>query len=647
MKNAPMKPLALSIVLTTAALPLLAQDTDGTSSTDRANGTGNPDTLLFGDTHLHTAYSFDAYLNNNQTALPDTAYRFAKGLPVVHPYHRARVQLRDPLDFLVVSDHAELLGMMRASHQGTAELEDLGLWGNFKRWIATTLMHRAIDNNEGLAFFGRFLPVPSETRGGDPVADPMNNIDDVSVFGDTSVEARKAWHDIIASAERHNEPGKFTALVGWEWSSVPTGANLHRVILTPDSGDLLKDFLPYGSDQSQYPEDLWAWLDATSKKTGARFLSIPHNSNLSKGYMFAETTLRGKPITSDYARTRIRWEPIVEVTQIKGDSETRSEFSPDDPFADFENYDHYIQNGRQPYYHSAGDYIRPSLKRGLEIEENIGVNPYKFGMIGSTDSHSGLASYEETNFLGKMATDSTPETKERKNPEDSPVTSNGWNMSAAGLAAVWARENTREEIYAAMMRKEVYATTGPRMRVRLFAGWDYADDTIHQPDWVDTGYGGGVPMGGDLTAAPDGKAPEFLIQAVKGPNSANLDRVQVIKGWLDTDGTTVEKIYDVAWSDDRQISADGTLPPVGNTVDLTVPSYTNTIGAEELITQWSDPDFDPAVRAFYYVRVLEIPTPRHTVYDAVALGLDAPPRGASIIQERAYTSPVWYTPKSE
>ena len=610
--------------------------------------------VYFGDTHVHSSYSFDAFLNNNHSVDPDTAYRWAKGQPVIHPYNRARVQINTPLDFMVVSDHAEMLGVMRAVRNDSVEFEDLGLIGNIKRWLGIKLMMRAIDNNTGLEFFGRFLPVPAiDQHHPDPVADISNNINSVDFFGDTSATSMAAWQDIIQTADRHNQPGSFTALIGWEWSSIPTGANLHRVVITPDGADKAGQFFPYGSDISQYPEDLWQWLDKTEQSTGTRFIAIPHNSNISKGYMFDDTTLRGQPISADYARQRMRWEPIVEVTQIKGDSETRSDFSPEDEFADFESYDHYIQlaqegeNGQEgqgaqkEFTARPGDYIRPALKKGLAIEQKVGVNPYKFGLIGSTDSHSGLASPEENNFWGKMATDSTPETKARKGK--SPVTSNGWNMSASGLAAVWAEENTREAIYAAFKRKEVYATTGPRIRVQMFASWDFPAGAESADDFAAIGYQYGVPMGSDLVALQDSnKAPQFLVRAVKGPVDANLDRVQMVKGWVDAEGQQQEQVYNIVWSGDRAMDSRGRLPAVGNSVDLKTGHYANSIGQAELATLWVDPDFNPQQSAFYYVRVLQIPTPRNGLLDAIALQLDKPPRGPKTIQERAYTSPIWY-----
>ena len=623
-----MRTLALSLLLSAAGL---AQASEGTETQ-----------LYFGDTHLHTTYSFDAFLNKNFTADPDTAYRWAKGEPVIHPYNRTRVRIGTPLDFLVVSDHAEMLGVMRAIRGETIQWEEIGLYASFKRWLAVRQLNEALDKGLGRVFFARFLPKSAEVKGGDPVADINNNIGGIAIFGDTTNTSKDAWQDIIGAAERHNEPGVFTSLLGWEWSSIPTGANLHRIVVTPEGGDKASQYLPFGSDQSQYPEDLWQWLADTAERTDSRFIAIPHNSNISKGYMFAETTVRGQPITADYARTRMQWEPISEVTQIKGDSETHAQFSPDDEFADFETYDYYIQTTKNNTEISPGDYIRPALKLGLALEQKVGANPYKFGFIGSTDAHSGLASPEENNFQGKMAADSTPETKAPV--LGNPTGASGWDMSASGLAAVWATENSREAIYAAFKRKETYATSGPRLRVQLFAGWDFPDNAESSEDFARIGYDYGVPMGGDLTANASASAPEFLVRAVKDPMDANLDRLQIVKGWVDAAGQQYEKVYNIDWSGDRELDAEGNLPAVGNTVDLKSARYTNSIGQAEFAVKWSDPDFDPAQSAFYYARVLQIPTPRNGLYDSLALGLDNPPRGPKTLQERAYTSPVWYTP---
>ena len=623
-----MRLLAITLLLSVTGLAQASEETETQ--------------VYFGDTHLHTTYSFDAFLNKNFTADPDTSYRWAKGEPVIHPYNRTRVQIGTPLDFLVVSDHAEMLGVMRAIRGETIEWDDIGLYDSVKRWWAVRQLNTALDNDNGRAFFASFLPKSAAEKGCDPVADINNNIAGVAIFGDTTNTSKDAWQDIIDAAEQHNEPGVFTSLLGWEWSSIPTGANLHRIVVTPDGGDKASQYIPFGSDQSQYPEDLWQWLADTGERTDSRFIAIPHNSNISKGYMFAETTVKGQPITADYARTRMQWEPITEMTQIKGDSETHAQFSPDDEFADFETYGYYIQTTKNNTQITAGDYVRPALKKGLAIEQKIGVNPFKFGFIGSTDAHSGLASPEEDNFQGKMASDSTPETKAPA--LGNPTGASGWDMSASGLAAVWAEENSREAIYAAFKRKETYATSGPRLRVQLFAGWDFPANAETSEDFSRIGYQYGVPMGGDLTANASAGAPQFLVRAVKDPVDANLDRVQIVKGWVDATGEQHEKVYNIDWSGDRELDAAGKLAAVGNTVDLKSARYTNTIGQAEFAVKWSDPDFDAAQSAFYYARVLQIPTPRNGLFDSLALGLDTPPRGPKTIQERAYTSPVWYTP---
>lgn len=606
--------------------------------------------LLFGDTHLHTSYSFDAYLNKNQTADPDTAYRWAKGLPIVHPYHQARVQIETPLDFLVVSDHAELMGVIRATNLGTAVTEDLGLWGNFKRWIATYMLNQAIAGEGGGDIFNSILPKSGNPKGGDPVADPANEIP-IGTFGDTLATETNAWHEIIDAAERHNVPGEFSTFIGWEWSSIPVGANLHRIVFTPDGADKAKQFIPYGSDQSQYPEDLWSFLEQTEAETGARFIAMPHNSNISKGYMYSTTTLKGKPIDAAYAQRRMRWEPISEVTQIKGDSETHPVISPEDAFADFETYTHYIQQDQEPYRAAPADYIRGALKIGLSLEQSGGVNPYQFGFIGSTDSHSGLASAEEDNFWGKFARDSTPATK-RSDESIGGGRATGWSMSASGLAAVWADGNSRDAIFDAFRRKETYATTGPRLKVRVFAAERFPENAAESLDFASIGYAEGVPMGGTLSFDNPPGSIELIIRAERDPVGANLDRIQVVKGWIDRQGNQREKVFNVAWSGmatdegpaSRSLNTDGALPEVGSTVNLENGSWDNSIGAIKLSAQWQDPEFDASQRAFYYVRVLQIPTPRHSLLDSIALGIDVPEEGPAVLQERAYTSPIWYRP---
>jgi len=601
--------------------------------------------VYWGDTHLHTSYSPDAFLMGNQTADPDTAYRYAKGLPVVHPYHKARIQIHTPLDFLVVSDHGEFMGVIPNILKGNPLVANTETGKRYKKMFA---------DGKAIEVFGELIAQINKVT-------PVN-----PELGNKEI-SRSVWGEIMSASDRHNEPGKFTAFMGWEWSSTPGGANLHRVVVMREGKEKGEQFIPYTSLDSDQPEDLWIWLESTSNKTGANFLAIPHNSNISQGLMFPLQDSAGNILSKEYAQARMKFEPIVEMTQIKGDSETHPNLSPTDEFADYETYDHLISvegaeaksifsDGflgeltkeerefvlkNQKQVAKAGDYARSALKRGLVMEDRIGVNPYKFGMIGSTDSHTSMASAEENNFHGKMALDSTPGTKSKDIIPGTP----GWDMGAAGLVAIYAEQNTRGSLFDAMQRKEVYATTGPRINLRFFAGWDFLPSDVSASDMIAIGYKKGVPMGGDISKAPAGKVPSFMITAMKDPVDANLDRIQVVKGWLDKDGKPQEKVFNVAMADGRTVDANGKVEPVGNTVDLNTGKYTNTIGDTQLATLWTDPEFDPALRAFYYVRVLQIPTPRHTLFDTIALGIDAKESGnPATIQERAYSSPVWYTP---
>src|SRR3990172_7229866 len=361
--------------------------------------------LLWGDTHLHSSNSFDAFLNRNMSADPATAYRYAKGLPVIHPFHRAKVQIETPLDFLVVADHAESLGVMRHIIERGIPREGMGLRERFRARMAERWLRRVVEKDEGMAAFSSFLPDTNDVEAA--AATPRS----MSIPGGATM-SQTGWREAIETADAHNEPGRFTTLIGWEWSSIPGGANLHRVVFTSADAKVAAQFQPFSSTESMYPEDLWKWLDETSARTGAEVVAIPHNSNISKGYMFpSETRLRGTPIDAAWARERAKWETTVEATQIKGDSETHPVVSPDDPFAGFETYPHYIQRNPPPYDPKPGDYIRSALRTGLAIEERLGVNPYRFGLIGSTDSHTGIASAEEPNFWGKLARDSIPENK--------------------------------------------------------------------------------------------------------------------------------------------------------------------------------------------------------------------------------------------
>ena len=605
----------------------------------RAAEAATEDQLLWGDTHLHSSNSTDAYLFGNRTADPETAYRFAKGLPVVHPGNRARVQLDTPLDFLVIADHAEGLGALRYAMERGVPSEELGFFARLAAPVVLWWLRGKLENGEGLSIMQQVLTAQEDVRSA------AETPRDMAPPGGAAM-ARTTWNEAILLADQHNVPGRFTTLIGWEWSSRPGGATLHRVVFTSADASVAKNFMPFGSDQSNYPEDLWTWLDETAAATGADFVAIPHNSNLSKGFMFpAEERLRGTPIDAAWAEQRAKWETVVEATQIKGDSETHPTLSPEDPFADFEEFPFYSEPNPPAYDPKPADYVRSGLLAGLAIEERIGFNPYRFGLIGSTDSHSGVSSAEEPNFWGKFAMDSTPESKPNLNgaPENGP---NGWTMSASGLAAVWAEENTREAILAAFKRREVYATTGTRIRVRVYGGAGIEPGDELTTDIAAVGKAGGVPMGGELRSLTS--APGFLIHAAMDPMSAHLDRVQMVKGWIDG-GPLRERVYDVAWAGQaegkRKPDAQGRVPRVPDTVDPTSATYTNKHGSATLSAVWTDPDFDPSVRAFYYVRVLEVPTPRHSLRDAVALGIDPAETGRALsIQERAYTSPIYYRP---
>ncbi|ARN72727.1 DUF3604 domain-containing protein [Oceanicoccus sagamiensis] len=604
------------------------------STVTTASTTASEKQLLWGDTHVHTTYSSDAYMNTNFTADPDTAYRYARGLPVVHPYHQARIQIETPLDFLVVADHAEMLGVIRTIHLEGVDYTGMGMAESVRAWLVEKVLAYGLASENNRALFVAALPEPMSAT---EAAASSGFSDNASLIPEMMPAQIDSWRKITNLADQHNNPGKFTVMIGWEWTSLPGGSNLHRVVITDGDAHSAQRYQPFSLNDSQYPEDLWAWLEKTAPIAEADFIAIPHNSNISKGFMFGETSLRGEPIDQEYAERRIKWEPLAEVTQTKGDSETHPLLSPDDPFADFETYINYIQRSWQPYEARPGDYIRSALKRGLAIEQQTGTNPYQFGVIGSTDVHTALPSAEEANFQGKFPRDSIPANKQGNDDGDERRVT-GWSMSASGLTAVWAEENTRSSILAAMKRKEVYATTGPRIRLQFFAGSDLGITDLKAENSDQRG----VPMGGELGAL--NSSPAFLVKAIKDPVGANLDRVQIIKGWIDDQGQSQEQVYDIAWSGERQLDSDGNLPAVENTVDKTTARYSNTTGAAQLATVWQDPDFNPAQSAFYYVRVLQIPTPRHSFYDAVAMGMKSAGKFPDTIQERAYSSPIWYRP---
>lgn len=573
--------------------------------------------LLWGDTHVHTYNSSDAFLLMNRSVSPDDAYRFAKGSPVAHPLTGRQIRLATPLDFMVVADHAESLGVVRLIFEGDERIADTPL--------GRAVLEAAAEGKE-LNVFSRVI---AGYGTGDETVPP--GLDPESLQAARVLE-RDAWIESAAAADRHNEPGKFTAFIGWEWTSMPGGSNLHRVVIMREDASLAARFAPYSSFQSARPEDLWGALDQISSAVGANFIAIPHNPNLSNGLMFAPFDSAGRPMDVSYARTRMKWEPLAEVTQVKGDSETHPRLSPNDEFAEFEYYS-WIAPTQETRSQEAfpGSYLRAALLLGLQLADRLSVNPFKLGLIGSTDTHTGLSTAREDGFPGKYASDAVP-----GNP--AAVT-----RSAQGLAAVWAEENTRESVFEAMRRREVYATTGPRIQVRFFGGWDFQAGDATVRDLADLGYSKGVPMGGDLAHAPDGKAPTFLLHAVKDPLGANLDRIQIVKGWVDGEGGAHERVFDVVLSDGREPSV-AEAPAVGNTVDLDTGTYDNTIGDAQLTAVWTDPEFDAARRAFYYARVIQIPTPRHSLHDSIALEQPHPDGYPPTLQERAYTSPIWFTP---
>jgi hypothetical protein len=588
-----------------------------------------PDQVFFGDTHLHTAFSPDAGLIG-ATLTPEDAFRFARGETVISSTG-VPARLERPLDFLVVTDHAENLGLPTAVTNSEPEL----LVTEFGRKIAEIMSPGTIESKfEGYEFW----EAQSQT-GKDPLAKTN--------FG------RSMWTKATAAAEQYNAPGAFSAIIGFEWTSTPKGNNLHRNVIFRGGKDSADKIVPLSAYDTENPENLWKWMEQAEEEAGVRLLAIPHNGNVSNGLMFDDVTYEDRrPIDRAYAEQRMRWEPVYEVTQIKGDGETHPKLSPNDEFADYYTWDK-GSFGPEPKTPDMipREYAREAYKRGLAYQEKLGANPFKFGMVGSTDSHTGLSTAEEDNFFGKIAAlEPTADPIRFYEPligrfsEKASDKTFAWQSQAAGLAAVWARVNTREAIWDALARKEVYATTGTRIRVRVFGGWSFMKNDLDRSNFAKYGYDMGVPMGGDLTNAPSGGKPGFLIRALRDPEGANLDRVQVVKGWIEADGSTHERVYDVTWSGDRMPGKDGKLPPAGSTVNVSDASYTNAIGSPFLQTFWTDKDFDPTRRAFYYVRVLEIPTPRWTTYDAKAFGVKIPEGAPVDVQERAYTSPIWYTP---
>jgi hypothetical protein len=584
--------------------------------------------VYWGDTHLHTSYSMDAGAFGNRLGL-DEAYRFARGEQVTASGGQ-NVKLSRPLDFLVVADHSDNMGFFPDLLAGKEHIlsDPTG-----KDW------YDRIKAGEGVGVALELIGMFSQ-----------GEMPEALLYRPDSAPYRSAWDATVRAAERFDDPGRFTAFIGYEWTSMVMGNNMHRVVVYRDAGDKAGQLVPfttYPPTGSINPRDLWKWMADYEKRTNGRVLAIPHNGNLSNGIMFPlEAQYDGKLLDQEYVATRASREPLYEATQIKGDGEAHPYLSPNDEFADYETWDigNLDVSAVKTNDMLAGEYAREALKRGLAIEAKLATNPYKFGMLGSTDSHTSLATAQENNFFGKHS-GAEPNPTRMSHPfmQNENGIIMGWQQVASGLAAVWAKENTREALFDAMERKEVYATTGSRMLVRFFGGWSFTPADVNSREPAFAGYDKGVPMGGTLPQRPSGaRAPTFMVFALRDPIGANLDRIQIIKGWLGEKGETHEKVYNVAWSGDRKMGTDGKLPPVGNTVDVKTANWTNTIGASELGTVWADPDFDPAQKAFYYARVIEIPTPRWSTYDAFRLGIELPDGAPVSTQERAYTSPIWH-----
>jgi hypothetical protein len=575
----------------------------------------------FGAVHIHTSYSFDAFTNGTITT-PSDAYEWAQGRPI--PASRfapgKTIKVVTPLDFYAVADHAEFMGVFNKMSDPRNPLSQ------------TDIAKRVTSGDPAVRMqaFAQVLRDMSAGKSDPTLTDPQ--------------VSRTVWAEIVKTADAYYRPGQFTTFPAFEWTSNPNKRNLHRVVVFRDSKHV-PDLVLSALD-TEKPEDLWAWMQV-QREHGSTLLAIPHNANASDGLMFSLVDSAGKPLSAAYSAERSKNEPLYEISQIKGTSETLPELSPNDEFAGFEIWDYTLSADSERPKNHVGSYVRRALLDGLLLQAQGKGNPFKYGFIGDSDTHNAAATNEEFNYTGKFGAEFDPAHRLNGFPGQPPgQVQQVREFSSGGLAGVWAQENTRESIYDAMLRKETFGTSGPHIKVRFFGGWDFGDGDLRRPDFVRAGYARGVPMGGELRAAAKGKAPTFMVWAMKDPLSGNLDRVQVVKGWVDAGGAEHEKIYDVAWSGGRKPDAAGKLPPVGNTVDAKTATFENSIGAAELSAAWKDPDFDPAVNAFYYARVIEIPTPRWSTRDAATLGIDIPGGLPASIQERAWSSPIWYSPRA-
>jgi hypothetical protein len=585
-----------------------------------------PSKLLWGDTHIHTNLSFDANFSNGYRVGPEEAYKLARG-ELVQGNLGMPVQLAKPLDFVAIADHAVNMGLVQAVWDKSDLVQSQP---DFNRWYQILQQARERDGDVIDLIIQASRP-PAEVT-------PLQ----------TEAVIADAWSQSIALADQFNVPGTFTALIAYEWTAMTSGNNLHRVVIFKDDAESAATIRPFSMQDSADPEALWAFMGDYESSTGGNVLAIPHNGNASNGMMFATKRADGGALDLDYATQRMRWEPLYEVTQIKGDAETHPLLSPEDPFANYETWDRGNIQGStsKEYWMLEFEYGRSALKLGLQQKQQIGVNPFEVGFIGSSDSHTGMAAVREDNFMGKFGIDEPHAGRYSKIQQVGREAMPRSEYAAAGYAAVWAHENTRESIFEAMQRREVYATTGPRIAVRFFAGWGFDQVDHLKPNIAELGYTKGVPMGAQLPEGPSDVAPTFLVSAIKDPDGGNLERIQIIKGWIDSEGRTHEKVYDIALSDNRASNGEVIAPPIRSTVNIADASYENSVGEPLLSAVWSDPDFDQSESTFYYARVLEIWTPRWTTYDAAKFGTDLPGEVPVVHQERAYTSAIWYHGKS-
>lgn len=599
-----------------------------------------PTKLLFGETHIHSALSSDAG-GGGTTLMPRDLYRFARGEQVISNTNLP-VKLDRPLDFICLTEHTDGMGLITDLFKGTEEL---------------------LADEQGADFIKRFKLGGDEAKQAsfDLIKAFANGeLSDAMLYQPGNPGYTKTWQDLVQAAEEFNEPHHFTAMISYEWTSMVKGNNLHRNVILRDGAERALQVLPLTMTPpigSPNPQDLWKWLTEYEEKTGGKAIAIPHNGNLSNGWLFAleDDFNNGAKFDLAYVTERAKWEKLVEVGQTKGDSETHPVLSPDDEFADYETWDfgNLDLTAKKTNAMLETEYTRSTLKNGLLLDTELGVNPFKLGFVGGGDMHTSLVTQDDDNFFGAFAWMEPSEKRINlpgKYNKKLDIGFDTWRYATPGPTAVWAKENTREGIFDAMKSKEVYATTGPRIRLRVFAGYDFTAEDLKQRDIASVGYSKGVPMGSDLPLATKGQSPSMLIRALRDPDGANLDRIQVIKGWVDSSGKAHEKVYDVAWSGqrtgERKINNKGKLPAVGDTVDLSIPTWTNTIGEAQLETLWQDPNFNSDEKAFYYVRAIEIPTPRWTAYDAVRYNITSLPEGIKLkTQERAYTSPIWYNSK--